>query len=46
MISLLPVLAIAQLNIRRVKGLTVVAFVAFVGSGVLGIGSLLRLLLP
>jgi len=41
---LLPVLAIARLNIRRVMGFTVVAFV--VGFVVLGIGSLLMPLLP
>ena len=41
---LLPVLAIAKLNIRRVMGFTVVAFV--VGFVVLGIGSLLMPLLP
>ena len=41
---LLPVLAIAKLNIRKVMGFTVVAFV--VGFVVLGIGSLLMPLLP
>ncbi|MEW1952780.1 TIGR00366 family protein [Terrabacter sp. NPDC080008] len=41
---LLPVLAIAKLNIRRVMGFTVVAFV--VGFVVLGVGSLLMPLLP
>lgn len=41
---LLPVLAIARLNIRRVMGFTVVAFV--VGFVVLGIGSLLMPFLP
>lgn len=41
---LLPVLAIARLNIRRVMGFTVVAFV--VGFVVMGIGSLLMPLLP
>lgn len=41
---LLPVLAIAKLNIRRVMGFTVVAFV--VGFVVLGLGSLLMPLLP
>jgi short-chain fatty acids transporter len=41
---LLPVLAIARLNIRRVMGFTVVAFV--VGFVVMGIGSLLMPFLP
>jgi len=41
---LLPVLAMAKLNIRKVMGFTVVAFV--VGFVVLGIGSLLMPLLP
>lgn len=41
---LLPVLAIAKLNIRRVMGFTVVAFV--IGFVVLGIGSLIMPFMP
>lgn len=41
---LLPVLAIAKLNIRRVMGFTVVAF--FIGFVVLGIGSLVMPFMP